>query len=428
MSRRTDIDRLALLLEDAPSAVEPTDDDRVLAHLAEALRAVPTDVPPMRAEFRAQLRAEVIDAARARQQTSSSPALLTRMREATQRFRYSSGLATGVSVSALALSGGGTALAAEHAQPDDALYGVKLALEDLRLTMTQDELARGQRAMAYSLDRLDEAVTAAADGRDGAAATALEGAAERTTRGSDLIIGTGLTEPMVELAGVHAEHVAILDQLQPLLGAEALAAAEDLRAVIIGSVEAIQAAVDPVDWPLPELPGLPVLSVPPPGAGPDATATPVPEITTPPMPVPGAPADGVPGTPGDPGSSGPLPGLTGPPSIPGLPGLPVPLPTSPITPTNPLPGVTDPLGEVLNGVGGAANGAVEGIGDGVEGLLEGVLDAVPTPLQSAVPPPVDGVVEQAPGVVGDVIDVIPGVVDAAPSVVDGALGAVLGGS
>ena len=244
MSRRDEIDRLARLLEGqdvSAGTVGEQAEREELGALATLLREAAPEVPPMRPEFRAELRAQVVEAAR--DQGREAP-FLTRLREGVQRFRYSTGLAS------MALAGGGVAGAAEQAQPGDALYGTKLVIEDVRLSATFDRVSRGRRAMSYALDRMDEAMQAATAGDDDGAAVALRGAGDRTREGQELITEHGETGDLLDLADVVVEEEERLAAIVPLLDGAALEAAEALREVLEEARGAIADALpDGVEMP-----------------------------------------------------------------------------------------------------------------------------------------------------------------------------------
>lgn len=345
MGRRDEIDRLAALLEGRPDA-EGTTEDRRLGALATMLRESQPEVPPMRAEFRASLRQEVVAAAR---EQVVEPPLLTKIRATAQRFKYSTGLAGATGMASVALAGGGVAGAAEHAQPGDALYGTKLAIEDLRLGVTFDELARGQRALVYAADRIAEAETALAEGDQAGAATALRGAITRHDEAGPLILASGDIPSVLDLFDEVTAQTAAVTRLADGLAGDAGAAAQDL----LDDLGAAQQAI-----------GVVVPGVLPPAPAPAAptTATPPPEVTTPPVggpaapdvptsgpaePLPDQPAPVAPADPADP-----------PQALPGLEDLPdVELPIDGIdTPSLPVPEVTgvveDVLDELLEGVDG----------------------------------------------------------------------------
>lgn len=413
MSRRADADRLAALLE---GSVEPDGgEERQLTALATLLRDTTPAPPPMRAEFRTELRAQVVEAART--QSTEAP-LLTRLRDRVQRVRYSAGLAGATGVASMALAGGGVAGAAEQAQPGDLLYGTKLAIEDARLWFTGDDVARGERAISYALDRLVEARQAADDGDGDAAVTALEGAAERTREGTAAIVESGDEAPLLDLADALDREESALEALLPDLDGSAIVAAEAVLDEIIAARDAIAAALT-----LPGLPGngqglpdaiMPGLATP--AATPPATppATPTPTATPTDDPT-DEPADDLPS-----GTDGSLPDLPDlPVPLPGLPDLGDPLPDLPA----PLPDLEEPLeetGEViedtLEGTGQVLEEALDGTGDVVEDAVDGVGDV----LESTLGTPGEAL--------DDTLDATGALVDDVVDGVGGAVGGLLGGA
>ncbi len=386
---RADVDRLAALLEADP-ADAPEGEDRQLTLLASALRQAAPEPVAMRAEARSELRAQVLRAAR--EQKAEAP-LLTRMRERVERMRYSAGFATGTGVAAMTLSMGGVAGAAELAGPGDLLYGVKLQIEDARLALTRDDVARGERAVSYAFDRLDEATAAAQDGRDADAAHAIDGATDRMAEGTDHLVAAGLTDPLRQLSADVDAQQQLLQDLRPLLGADGLAAADALSAQLDATGEALAGSLllDPVD---------PIAPAPRPDVVvPSMTATPVPDTGLPSAtPVPVDPSvDARPGT------------ADGPVTVPGLPlpGLPTPaLPPLPVPPpTQPLP----------TSVPETVDGIVEDVGQTVDGVLDAVTGTVgevlPAPVGPAVPQIVDGVADGVADTVSDTLGTVDDTVD-----------------
>jgi hypothetical protein len=185
---RKDVEALAQLLDGGLDANgEVTEEVRALAALASAMEASATRP---RAEFKADLRTALI--AEARQQAAGPAPLLTRLRvsvdDTVARWKYSTRLAAASGAAALALSGGGTAVAAEHALSGDVLYPVKLVLEDARLLLTRGDESRGERNLGYAARRADEARSSADAANDPGAATALREADDSTRAGAaDLI-------------------------------------------------------------------------------------------------------------------------------------------------------------------------------------------------------------------------------------------------
>jgi hypothetical protein len=416
---RADVDRLAALLEAGPgpasgdTATAVAESDRPLLLLAGALAQAAPPVPPMRAEARAAIRAQVVQAAR---EHAAEPALLTRLRDGVQRFRYSTGLATSTGVAAMALSGGGVAAAAEGAQPGQLLYPVKIGLEDVRLALTSDDVTGGLRAVRYAGDRVDEALLAVAEDDDAAAATALRGAADRLAEGTARLQAAGEVGPLLDLADAVADQRTAVAAVADRLGPDALAAAALLDDAFRTALEAVGAAVAPgVDVPQPDaLPGLPL---PTPDAGPagptaedlPATpSTPVPDVTPPGDAAPDLPAPEVPTGHVD----GPDLGLPEGPGLPDLvdPDVPTVPPAAPVPPPAAGTSVDDAVAPALDAVDGAAGDAVDQVPDAVEGaggVVDDVLDDVLGSGGAAVEDAVGGAADgagDALGTVGDAAD------------------------
>lgn len=246
---KTDVDALARLLDGDPTLNgEATEETRVLGRLAHQLSSQRVQLPTPRPEFRAALRAELVESAR---QQAADPALLTRLREGVRataaRWRYSSRVAAATGATALALSGGGgMAVAAEQAQPSDMLYSTKLVLEDVRVALLRDDASRGQRRLAHAAERIAEAEGAATDRNYRGAAVALQLADESTRKGAGDLIRSyqhdGDPSHVADLAQFADAQRVRLDELSALLDGDALQAALDLF-VALERIEARMLAV-----------------------------------------------------------------------------------------------------------------------------------------------------------------------------------------
>ena len=67
-------------------------------------------------------------------------------------------------ISILFVAGGGTALAANDSMPDSPLYNVKLASEQVQLTLTPSSIGKAELCTAFAERRVDEIVYIAANG------------------------------------------------------------------------------------------------------------------------------------------------------------------------------------------------------------------------------------------------------------------------
>lgn len=184
---------LARLLEAGPArSGEGSAELRSLSALAETLVvAAPGGDRPDPA-FKAELRAMLVEQAR-EQHAYAAPRILPRVRAAAsvtvERWRYSTRVAAASLAAALTFSGGGAvAMAAERALPSDALYGVKLVLDDARAAVRWDAVARGEVHLDNAAERIDEAEISVARGDDTGAAKALEESADSARKGARELI------------------------------------------------------------------------------------------------------------------------------------------------------------------------------------------------------------------------------------------------
>ena len=231
-----DIDALARLLDgDLPEGEAPAE-ARALGAFARALEG--SAAPPPTFAGKLDLRAALIEAAR--EQQAPAPTLLARMRgsvaHATTRWRYSMRLAAATGASAMALSSGGVALAAQQALPGDALYGVKLALEDVGLLFVGDQAERGVTQLANAGERLAEAQRSADAQNMAGAARALREADSAARAGARDIIEAsqerGDPALLEHLITFSAEQRKRLTALLPLLSGDAEMAANDVMVAL----------------------------------------------------------------------------------------------------------------------------------------------------------------------------------------------------
>lgn len=233
--KRNDIDALARLLEGDPPKEGVPEDARALGAIAQALSAASRPAPLM--EHKAELRTALVDAARAQ---TARPPFLSRARgwmaDTTARWRYSTRVGAATAASALALSGGGVAVAAQQALPDHPLYGVKLVLEDLRLAIIGDEVDRARLQLSYAERRMDEAQVSAVDGDMDAVLRALREADESSRNAARAIIAAAqdrddpaLLELLVDFSRLQRDR---LTAMLPLLSGEAADVANDALVVL----------------------------------------------------------------------------------------------------------------------------------------------------------------------------------------------------
>jgi hypothetical protein len=229
--KQPDIDALARLLDgDLPDGEAPAE-ARALGAFAKALEGSAAAPPAFAGK--SDLRAALIEAAR---EQAATPTLLARIRgsitETTTRWRYSTRLAAATGASAMALSGGGVALASQQALPGDALYGVKLVLEDAGLLFIGDQAQRGEQQLVNAGERMEEARLSAEAGNMDAAMRALREADDAGRAGARDIIqasqGRGDPSLLDLLAAFSTQQRERLTALLPLLSGDAEVAANDV--------------------------------------------------------------------------------------------------------------------------------------------------------------------------------------------------------
>ena len=233
--RTPDIDALARLLDgDLPDGEAPAE-ARALGAFAKALEGSVASPPAFAGKM--DLRAALVEAAR---EQAAAPTLLARMRagftDTTTRWRYSMRLAAASGASAMALSSGGVALAAQQALPGDALYGVKLALEDAGLLFMGDQAERGQQHLVNAGERMDEARSSAEAGNMDGAGRALREADAAGRAGAREIIQASQKRGDPSLLGLletfSTQQRNRLTALLPMLTGEAATAANDVMVAL----------------------------------------------------------------------------------------------------------------------------------------------------------------------------------------------------
>lgn len=196
-----DADTLARFLDgDGSLNGRVTDETRALAGLAHRLESAAAQPAPSR---RRELRDELLEAARERQ---AAPSLHVRLRRwlgreqprrprvpavprlAAIRTAAAPRMAALVGAAIVAVSGGGLAYGAEAALPGDALYSVKLAVEDTRLAFEGDRSARGTMYLERAAERISEAEASAANGNHRGVALALRHANDSVRAGAGAIL------------------------------------------------------------------------------------------------------------------------------------------------------------------------------------------------------------------------------------------------
>lgn len=205
-----DADTLARFLDgDGSLNGRVTDETRTLAGLAHRLEGAAVQPEPSR---RLELRDELLEAARERQ---VAPPLRARLRRwlageqprrpvvprlaAATRTAAAPRVAALVATAIVVVSGSGIAYGTEVAMPGDALYSVKLAVEDTRLAFEGDRSARGTMHLDRAAERISEAEASAASGNDRGAALALRHANDSARTGAGAILFSYRAEEDPEL-------------------------------------------------------------------------------------------------------------------------------------------------------------------------------------------------------------------------------------
>ena len=123
-----------------------------LLHMAQAVRKASAILP--RSEFKARARYEFRSALQAAATKKRQPLF-------SLRRRWSVALTV---VSILLLAGGGTAVAASNSMPDSPLYPVKLAAEQVQLTLTPSDMGKARLCAMLADRRVAEIICMASKG------------------------------------------------------------------------------------------------------------------------------------------------------------------------------------------------------------------------------------------------------------------------
>lgn len=202
MTRRSDAEALAALLEGRAS---PDDAPRSLSRLAGLATAVRdhTELETPTEHFRDRLRADLLEAARA-----GRPTMLTRTRDrvddATARVRHSLRAAGAAAVASTLIGTAGVAAAAQSALPGDPLYSIKAFTEDARLAFASGDVERGRLHLAFARERLDEV----AEGRERLAPGQLTATLDQLDR--EAAAGA---EELLEAVSAEEQDAVLLDEL-----------------------------------------------------------------------------------------------------------------------------------------------------------------------------------------------------------------------
>lgn len=373
------------------SVVSPSADVEAWATLAEQLRTV-TPValvprPAFRDDLRSRLMAEAAELGPARpvNVTASGgvaitpkgegPARTGRPRPTLRRVRRS---LAGVVVAAV-LGGGAAAVASTGAVPGDALYGLKRAVEDVRMQLAGSDPAKGGAALGQARERLGEAedlaLSSSGGDRVGTDSPELREAlgdfATSSEEGIDLLLqhyaAEGEPESLADVDTFVRETLPLLERLRTETPASLHPVIDTLIFDLQGTSGELASTVAACGEPCSRL-GLvatgsepeprPSVSASSPAPGgiagslPGALLPGGPTVTVPGEAVadPAAPGDGVP-----PGDGIPLPGQS--------------VATDPLAPvTDPLAPITDPLAPVTD-------------------LLDSLTDPLLSPSPAPAPPP-----------------------------------------
>jgi Domain of unknown function (DUF5667) len=285
----------------ADAAVVPLLD--VAASLRSLAVAAPAPATDFRDALRQRLLATAIEPAAVRVASPLSPAPLGSWR---RRL-----VAAGAGVTMAAAGMGGVAVASSGALPGDARYGVKRTVEDVRLSVTWSDQAKGERYLQHADTRLDEVERVL--GRTGPRpadpdairdlGSTLDDMSSATEHGSKLLTGvyerSRDEQPLEALQDFTREERARLQTVQPLLPSELQRQPASLLA-LLGQIDSQIARITGRPVPPGAVPGTPG------GPGQPGRSTPS-----------GRPGSIVPGT-GAPGSDPAVPGKPGGPA--GVPG------------------------------------------------------------------------------------------------------------
>ncbi|MGW7417167.1 DUF5667 domain-containing protein [Streptomyces sp. NPDC054863] len=371
--------------EGTAGAAERPADQGALLSLVTGLGGLPA--PEMDPEVKVVQRAQLVAAMEAmmlegtaagptgpqvpEQRTGRGAHRATALRKLRPRSRWSKGLAAGgLTVGVVGGAFGGVAAASSNALPGDSLYGLKRGMEDLKLTMADDESDRGQIYLDQASTRLQEARRLMERGRAADLDHEQLGEVRRTLTGMKHDVGEGhrlLHEayerdgnigPIEALNAFAQSHRDSWSSLRGLLPAQL----GDVGSQVNSVFDAIDQEVGPLRSLLPKHPQSDQKPAAP-GTHKDRPGTPHPQDGTRPAApgsTPGSPHQGRPGSPPPATSDGkPSEGLIGgagdlldppsgkpaPPAAPGKPGTPGKNPT--------VPDVTIPpiLPDVLPGLG-----------------------------------------------------------------------------
>ncbi len=184
-------ERFARLLDRTGVPDSPAGLDAELVALVGALHQVGADVAGPDEQFRSALRERLVtEAPRVLLPQAPTPPHPPSRHRAPRR-RHLLHLAVGV-VSTGLIATAGTALASTQALPGQPLYGVKLRIEQVQLSLTWGELGRGERYLEFASTRLGEVTSLVAGAQATSPATAGYVAADLAEQASSIRSGAAL--------------------------------------------------------------------------------------------------------------------------------------------------------------------------------------------------------------------------------------------
>ncbi len=187
----------------------------------------PPDVRPSPA-FKVKARVQLMERIHDKQAVTKRPwsRYNSQIKQPALRRRFSMvGIILAI-VLGLSAAGGGTAYASQGSLPGDALYGVKLATEQIRMGLPGDDVTRAERALGFAGRRIGEMEALAEKGRPQDLGLAAEkyGDAMNTTlvrieRAGDRGLATGNITALV--GNATARHLSVLDRVYDIVPPEA---------------------------------------------------------------------------------------------------------------------------------------------------------------------------------------------------------------
>lgn len=230
---RKDAEAFAIAIDGARGDVADRYSD--LLECVDVLRT--QDVPAPRADFVADLRMRLMDAADTLLLPAGAelaPVVPLHATAAARRQRRIS-----VAAAAFVVIGGtaGVAAASENALPGDALYPLKRGIESAQVSLNSSDSGRGQDMLRQAATRLSEADDLIAQHEDPELISrTLTSYSESAAGGADLLFveyqRTGDTEEITRLRAMLGSQLATLDSLDPVAPADARTAFAKARALL----------------------------------------------------------------------------------------------------------------------------------------------------------------------------------------------------